>query len=106
DGLIPSPAAAAVRQALSAYQVDSASDALASARLVKSPFEIDALQRALHVAEEAINVVLALLSPGVTEREAVETFEREVIAQRATPYCTIVAFGPNSAVPAPWPSDR
>ena len=35
-----------------------------------------------------------------------ETFEREVIAQRATPYCTIVAFGPNSAVPAPWPTDR
>ena len=106
DGLIPAPAAAAVRQVLSAYQVDSASDALAAARLVKSPFELDALQRALHVAEEAINVVLALLAPGITERQAAEAFEREVIAQGARPYCTIVAFGAGSAVPAPWPTDR
>jgi Xaa-Pro dipeptidase len=106
DALIPSPAAAAVRQALGGYAVESASEAFATARQVKSPFELDALQRALHVAEEAINVVLALLAPGVTEREAAEAFEREIIAQGARPYCTIVAFGPGSAVPAPWPTDR
>ena len=106
DALIPAPASVMLRQALGAYSVDSASEAFAAARLVKSPFEIEALQRSLHVAEEAINVVLALLAPGVTEREAAEAFEREIIAQGARPYCTIVAFGAGSAVPAPWPTDR
>ncbi len=106
DALIPGATTAALRQALGAYGVESASDALAAARMVKSPFELDALQRALHVAEEAINVVLALLAPGITEREAAEAFEREVIAQGARPYCTIVAFGAGSAVPAPWPTER
>ena len=106
DALIPAATAAALRQALGAYSVDPASEAFSGARLVKSPFEIEALQRSLHVAEEAINVVLALLAPGVTEREAAEAFEREIIAQGARPYCTIVAFGAGSAVPAPWPTDR
>jgi len=106
DALMPAPTAAALRQALGGYSVDPASEALAAARLVKSPFEIEALQRSLHVAEEAINVVLALLAVGVTEREAAEAFEREIIAQGARPYCTIVAFGAGSAVPAPWPTDR
>ena len=106
DALIPAPTAATLRQALGGHSVDPASEALAAARLVKSPFEIEALQRSLHVAEEAINVVLALLAPGVTEREAAEAFEREIIAQGARPYCTIVAFGAGSAVPAPWPTDR
>jgi len=106
DALLPSATAAAMREALRAYTVESGSEALSTARVVKSPFELDALQRALHVAEEGVNVVLALLAPGITEREAAEAFEREVIAQGARPYCTIVAFGAGSAVPAPWPTER
>jgi Xaa-Pro aminopeptidase len=106
DARLPAAVARALRERLEAFTVLPASEAFASARLVKSPFEIDALQRALHIAEEAVNVVLALLGPGVTEREAAEAFEREVIAQGARPYCTIIAFGSNSAVPAPWPTDR
>jgi Xaa-Pro dipeptidase len=106
DAALPASAAGAVRERLADFTVVAGSEAFATARLVKSPYEIDALQRALHVAEEAINVVLALLGPGVTEREAAEAFEREVIAQGAAPYCTIVAFGSRSAVPAPRPSDR
>ena len=106
DALLPGPTAASLRQALGVYNVESGSEALATARMMKSPFELDSLQRALHVAEEAINVVLALLAPGITEREAAEAFEREIIAQGARPYCTIVAFGAGSAVPAPWPTDR
>ena len=106
DAGLPAATAAAVRERLKGVSVVSGSATLAAARLVKGPYEIDCLRRALHVAEEAINVVLALLSPGVTEREAAEAFEREVIAQGATPYCTIVAFGAGSAVPAPWPTDR
>ena len=106
DAGLPAATAATVRETLRGFTVEPGSEALLGARLVKSPFELDALQRALHVAEEAINVVLALLAPGVTEREAAEAFEREVIAQGARPYCTIVAFGPGAAVPAPWPTDR
>jgi Xaa-Pro dipeptidase len=106
DAGLPEATVAALREHLKDGSLVSGSGTLASARLVKGPYEIDCLQRALHIAEEAINVVLALLGPGVTEREAAEAFEREVIAQGATPYCTIVAFGSGSAVPAPWPTDR
>jgi Xaa-Pro dipeptidase len=106
DAGLPAATAAGVRERLKGFALVPASGALATARVVKGPYEIDCLQRALHVAEEAVNVVLALLGPGVTEREAAEAFEREVIAQGATPYCTIIAFGADSAVPAPWPTNR
>jgi Xaa-Pro aminopeptidase len=106
DAGLPAPRLAALRERLGAATLLPGSAALTAARVVKGPYEIDRLQRALHVAEEAVNVVLALLGAGVTEREAAEAFEREVIAQGATPYCTIVAFGAGAAIPAPWPSDR
>jgi Xaa-Pro aminopeptidase len=106
DADLSAARAATLRDRLKGATVVAGSGALLRARVVKGPYEIDCLQRALHIAEEAINVVLALLGPGVTEREAAEAFEREVIAQGARPFCTIVAFGPGAAIPAPWPSDR
>jgi Xaa-Pro aminopeptidase len=79
---------------------------LASARAVKGPYEIDRLQRALHVAEEGIDAVLQMLKPGATEREAAALYEAEVIRRGGIPYCTLIMMGERTALPAVRPSDR
>jgi Xaa-Pro aminopeptidase len=106
DERLPAAWAAALAGRLDAFKLTSASAALATARAVKGPYEIDCLQQALRIAEEGINIVLGLLRPGVTEREAAVAFEHAVANQGATPYCTIIACGAGGAVPAPWPGDR
>jgi Xaa-Pro dipeptidase len=106
DAALPAARLTALRQALAGYTLDSASEALATARLIKSPYEIDCLRQALHVTEESLDTVLGLLRPGVTEHEAATTFAHEATRRGATPYRAVVAFGAGAAVPAPWPSDR
>jgi Xaa-Pro aminopeptidase len=106
DDRLPAARVNALGARLKGFTLTSGSAAFATARAVKSPYEIDCLQKALHVAEGGINIVLGVLKPGVTEREAVMAFEHEVRRQGAAPYCTIIAFGAGSAVPAPWPGDR
>jgi Xaa-Pro aminopeptidase len=106
DAQMPAAPAKALAERLAAFKTTSASEAFAVARTVKSPYEIDCLQQALRIAEEGINSVLAMLRPGVTEREAAVLFEHEVTRQGAAPYCTIIAFGAGSAIPAPWASER
>jgi Xaa-Pro aminopeptidase len=76
------------------------------ARSVKGPYEIECLQRALGIAEEAVNVVLQTLKPGVTEREAVVAFDTEVLKRGAALAPSTVAFGAGTAQPAGWASDR
>jgi Xaa-Pro aminopeptidase len=83
-----------------------AAGAVAGARLVKGPWEIDCLAQALRIAEESIHAVLGELAAGVTEYQAVECYERAVVARGATPYATIIAFGENSALPVAGPTAR
>ena len=106
DAGVPAARAAALGGRLAGWALVSASEAFATARLVKSPYEIDCLQRALRLTEESIDAILDLLHPGVTEREVATAFEHEATRRGAAPYRTIVAFGAGSAVPAPWPTDR
>src|SRR5262249_6944624 len=81
-------------------------DLFGTARRVKAPYEIECLERALHIAEEALNAVIQMLKPGVTEREAVTVLEAEILKREATTYPLTIAFGDLSAVPAPWATDR
>jgi Xaa-Pro aminopeptidase len=106
DAALPAGRATAIARRLGHHTVVPASAALARARAVKGPYEIDCLQRALHLSEESIDAVLDLLRPGVSEREAVTALEHETTRRGGRPYRTIVAFGPGAAVPAPWPTDR
>jgi len=76
------------------------------ARRVKSPYEIECLERALHIAEEALNAVIQMLKPGVTEREAAAVFESEVLKRDGATYPSTIAMGEHAAIPAPWPSAR
>jgi Xaa-Pro dipeptidase len=76
------------------------------ARMIKSPYEIECLERSLHIAEEAANAVVQMLRPGVSEHDAVTVFEETVVKKRARPYCSIIAFGDHAAVPGSSPTDR
>jgi Xaa-Pro aminopeptidase len=80
--------------------------ALSAARRVKSPYEIECLGRSLHIAEEALNAVLQMLEPGVTEREAATVYQTEVSKRDAVPGPLSIAFGERTAMALPPPTER
>lgn len=98
--------ARAVIERLAGTKVHPASGALAEARRVKGPYEIDCLQQALRIAEESIHELLGELDAGTTEREAAAVYERALGRRGARPSATIIAFGANTALPAVPPGDR
>jgi Xaa-Pro aminopeptidase len=106
DVTLPEARLAALRQALSGYTLATGSVAFATARAIKSPYEIDCLRRVLHATEESLDAVLAMLHPGLTEHEAGTAFVHEAAKRGATPYRTIIAFGADAAVPASAPGER
>ena len=96
-----------VTKALASVTVVPAWSPLLGARRVKSPYEIECLERALHIAEESVNVVIQLLKPGVTEKEAAAAYEGEVLKRGGRPYGVMIAMGEGSSVPTPpLPTDR
>jgi Xaa-Pro dipeptidase len=106
DAALPHASADAISTRLSRVRLTPAAGAVARARAVKGPYEIDCLAQALRIAEESIHALLGELKPGTTEREAVELYERAVAARGATPYATMIAFGANAALPAAAASER
>lgn len=95
--------------ALPGLETLSADTLLSGLRLLKQQNEIDAMQRAVHVAEQALLETLAVARVGMTEKD----FEAELTMQlfRAgsdseTAFSPIVASGPNSALPHATPTTR
>jgi Xaa-Pro aminopeptidase len=77
-------------------------------REIKSPDEIQKTREALVLAEKAFVEVVRVLKPGMTEKSvawAMEKAMREAGADSLS-FPTIVAAGPNSALPHAIPSDR
>ena len=91
---------------LAPRRVAPAAEPLAAARRVKGPYEIECLQRALGIAEEALDEVVQALRAGTTEREAAALFDAGVARRGATPRPGVVALGASTSIPAPWPGDR
>jgi Xaa-Pro dipeptidase len=106
DAALPHASADAISARLTRVRLTPTGGAVARARAVKGPYEIDCLAQALRIAEESIHAVLGELKPGTTEREGVELYERAVTARGARPYATMIAFGANAALPAVQASDR
>jgi Xaa-Pro aminopeptidase len=95
-----------VMDALGSRATPDGEAVLLGARQVKGPWEIEALERTLVTAEEALNAVIQMLKPGTTEREALDVFESEVRKRDAVPCAALVTFGPRTALPAAPVSDR
>ena len=77
-------------------------------RTVKDEAELSLLARACAITSEACSEALAALRPGVTDRELANVLERAMVDRVAEglAFGTIVASGPNGAIPHHVPSDR
>jgi Xaa-Pro aminopeptidase len=77
-------------------------------RAIKTPEEIEILERAIHITDEAFQKVAAGIKEGDTERQIalrLDVAMRELGASGSS-FPTIVASGPNAARPHHEPSDR
>jgi Xaa-Pro aminopeptidase len=77
-------------------------------RVVKEEAEIALLARACAITGEAFDAVIGQLAPGMTERELATAIERAMADAGAEQpaFGTIVASGPNGAIPHHVPGDR
>jgi Xaa-Pro aminopeptidase len=85
-----------------------AGEAIERLRTVKDANELAAITRACAVTDRAFTGVLDRLRPGATERDvawSLLTMMTELGAEAAA-FDSIVAFGPNSAIPHHRPTDR
>jgi Xaa-Pro dipeptidase len=80
---------------------------IAVLRMVKDPEEVAAIERAVALAEAALEVGRRLIRPGVSEREIERAIRRALLeAGTSSPFGVLVASGPRSAQPHAGPSDR
>ena len=63
-----------LRDAVPAYPCDDAADVLWCLRLVKTPFEQDALRRTLAIANQSVPQAFGSIRPGMTEIEIADLF--------------------------------
>jgi Xaa-Pro dipeptidase len=86
-----------------------ASDVLSSLRLRKDPTEIEAMRRAVKIAQDALEATLPLIKPGMTEKELSAELVVQLLRNGSDPelpFAPIVSGGPNAANPHASPSDR
>ena len=83
-------------------------EAVERLRAVKDPAELARMQAAARIADEALTATEPMLRPGVTEALLQQTLDDAIRAAGASgpAYDTIVASGPNSALPHAQPTDR
>ena len=86
-----------------------ASEALASLRLRKDESEVEAMRRAVKVAQDALEATIPLIKIGATEKEIASELTLQMLkhgSESELPFPPIVSAGPNSANPHASPSDR
>jgi Xaa-Pro aminopeptidase len=91
---------------LAAFELVDGDGCFATARRVKSPYELERLAHALRIAEEALDVVIQGLARGTTERDAATVYATEVVRRGGTPACVLVAMGDRTWMPSAAPTDR
>jgi Xaa-Pro aminopeptidase len=77
-------------------------------RMVKDPGELELLGTACRISCQALSDVLPLIRPGLSERALAAALDRRMVelgAERPA-FDTIVASGPNGAIPHHSPTDR
>lgn len=79
-----------------------------SLREIKNEKEIRSIKKALLIAESVFSGIQGYIRAGITEKEAAWKIEKGIreAGAESTSFPTIVASGPNSALPHAIPSDR
>ena len=86
-----------------------ATDVLAELRLRKDKAEVDAMRRAVRIAQDALEAVIPQIKIGMTEREVASELVMQLLkhgSESEMPFAPIVSAGPNSANPHASPTDR
>ncbi|MCG6908767.1 MAG: aminopeptidase P family protein [Deltaproteobacteria bacterium] len=98
----------ALEKAHSLVELTPTENIVEELRVVKQQVEIEATRKALAVAESAFMETISLLRPGMTEKEVAWLLEKSMRQAGADSlsFPTIVAAGPNSALPHAVPTDR
>ena len=84
------------------------SDLVLNLRAIKTEKELDAIRQAVTIADGAMAHIYRWIQPGMTEKEVAWELEVQMRQNGASAlsFETIVASGPNSALPHAQPSDR
>ncbi|HET6822710.1 MAG TPA: aminopeptidase P family protein [Anaerolineales bacterium] len=86
-----------------------ASEVLSSLRLRKDKTEVDAMRRAVKIAQEALEATIPLIKMGMTEKELSSELVVQLLrhgSEPEMPFAPIVSGGPNSANPHASPTER
>ena len=86
-----------------------ASDVLGSLRLRKDKQEIEALRRAVRVAQNALEATIPSIKIGIAEKELAAELVTQLLkhgSEPELPFSPIVSGGPNSANPHASPTER
>jgi Xaa-Pro aminopeptidase len=75
-------------------------------RAVKDGSELKLIARAASIADKVLKQVLALVKPGVTEKDLAAEIDYRFLQHDGIAFDTIVASGPNGALPHAQPSNR
>ncbi len=96
------------REALPQVEWVATTDLVERLRMTKDAQEIDLIEEAVRIADEAMGHILEWIRPGLTEREVAWELEVQMRAHgaEALSFPTIVASGPNSAMPHATTTER
>lgn len=86
-----------------------ASDVLGALRLRKDQAEVEAMRKAVRVAEAALEATIPLIKIGMTEKELAAELVTQLLrhgSEPELPFSPIVSGGPNSANPHASPTGR
>lgn len=86
-----------------------ASDVLSQLRLKKDKAEVNAMRRAVKIAQDGLEAAIPLIKIDMTERELASELVMQLLkhgSDSELPFAPIVSSGPNGANPHASPSDR
>jgi Xaa-Pro dipeptidase len=86
-----------------------ASDVLSGLRLKKDKSEVDAMRRAVKIAQDALEATIPFIKVGMTEKEVASELVVQLLKHGSDPempFAPIVSAGPNSANPHASPTER
>jgi len=98
-----------LEEAVPGIQLQSAESVLEPMRTEKAPDEVAAIERAVAVAQKALEQTLPSVRSGVSELELASELTLQLLragSETELPFSPIVASGPNTALPHAVPTER
>jgi Xaa-Pro dipeptidase len=98
-----------VRAGAPEAEYPDASEALSALRLRKDQAEVEAMRRAVKIAQDALEATIPLIRVGMTEKELSSELVVQLLkhgSEPEMPFAPIISGGPNSANPHASPTER